>query len=191
MSTPGRKTRMDKRARRAPSPAFSLVESVVSGSVILFAVAVLAPSGRAARERDHVAVCLANLRAIGQASLIYAGEDPNEIFIPVPDTNVLPDASGAIEWGGKAGIGQSADPNNPARSIFGTASYRGPAHRRQRSAYLRRHHQRSDRHHRLVAAGAWFPGLEILARDLLCGLGLDGPQPHLLELVGCSRLLAP
>ena len=129
MSTPGRKTRMDKGAYSSLSAAFSLVESVVAGSVILFAIAVLAPSVRAARESGHVAACLANLRAIGQASLIYAGEDPNEIFIPVPDTNVLPDASGAIEWGGKAGIGQSADPNNPARSIFGTASYRGPAHR--------------------------------------------------------------
>ena len=129
MCTPDLKTRVDKPARGAAAPAFTLVESVVAGSVILFAIAVLAPSVRAARERDHVAACLANLRAIGQASLIYAGEDPNEMFIPVPNTDVLYDACGAVEWGGKAGIGQSPDPNNLARSIFGTDSYRGPAHR--------------------------------------------------------------
>ena len=129
MSIPDRKTRMDKAARGTATPAFTLVESVVVGSVILFAIAVLVPSVRAARERGHVAACLANLRTIGQASLTYAGEDPNEIFIPVPNWAVLDYFTGALEWGGKAGRGEPANPNDPTTSRYGTGAYRGPAHR--------------------------------------------------------------
>ncbi len=109
--------------------AFTLVEVLVAASVTLFAFSVLAPALGAARGRDHLAGCLANLRAIGQASLSYAADDLNEIMIPVPNTDNLPAASGAIEWGGKSGRGQSYSPGNPVWSIFGTAAFRGPAHR--------------------------------------------------------------
>jgi len=109
--------------------AFSLVEVLVAGSVIVFALAILAPALGAARGRDALADCLANMRAIGQASLIYANDDPNEIMIPVPDYMVLPRSCGALEWGGKSGRGQSTAAGDPCTSIFGTGAYRGPAHR--------------------------------------------------------------
>ncbi|MCK4658622.1 MAG: prepilin-type N-terminal cleavage/methylation domain-containing protein [Phycisphaerae bacterium] len=108
--------------------AFTLVELLVVVSIIALLIAILLPSLRKAREQAKIAVCLANLTGLTKASLIYADEDPNELMIPVPDTSVLPEASGAIEWGGKAGKGQSPD-GEVANSIFGTASYRGPAHR--------------------------------------------------------------
>ena len=109
--------------------AFSLVEVLVAGSVFLFALAVLAPALGAARGRDALADCLANMRAIGQASLTYAGDDPNEIMIPVPHWELLYQACGAIEWGGKSGRGQPTTAGDPSTSIFGTGAYRGPAHR--------------------------------------------------------------
>ncbi|MFH0981771.1 MAG: hypothetical protein V2A79_09550 [Planctomycetota bacterium] len=110
-------------------PGFTLVETAGTASVILFALVVVASASRGTREHDRLTECQANLRAIGQASLVYAAEDPGELMIPVPVWQVLYDASGAIEWGGKSGRGQSYVPGDPAMSIFGTAAYRGPAHR--------------------------------------------------------------
>ncbi|MFH0983288.1 MAG: hypothetical protein V2A79_17350, partial [Planctomycetota bacterium] len=121
-------TRRDRRGDSA-SPAFTLVETAGTASVALFALVVVASASRGTRERDRLTECQANLRTIGQASLTYAADDPNEIMIPVPVWQVLYDEAGAIEWGGKSGRGQSWNPGDPAMSIFGTAAYRGPAHR--------------------------------------------------------------
>ncbi|MCP4591786.1 MAG: type II secretion system protein, partial [bacterium] len=131
---PSASERLSGHTRRTlPTPpstrAFTLIETVVAGTLLVSFLALLAPSLRAARNADNLADCLANLRTIGQASLTYAAEDPNELIIPVPNIEVLPVASGDLEWGGKSGIGQGYNPNNPASSIFGTAAYRGPAHR--------------------------------------------------------------
>jgi len=115
--------------RTGVSWGFTLVETVIAASVALFVLAVLASSVRAARTRDRTADCLANMRTIGQASLVYAAEDPNELLIPVPNLDVLPTASGTFEWGGKAGAGQSTQPPDVTYSVFGTRSFRGPAHR--------------------------------------------------------------
>ncbi|MCP4591785.1 MAG: hypothetical protein GY842_13680, partial [bacterium] len=109
--------------------AFTLIETVVAGTLLVGVLALLAPSLRAARNADNLAGCLANLRTIGQASLTYAAEDPDELMIPVPNIEVLPAASGDLEWGGRSGTGQRHKPSDPASSIFGTGSYRGPAHR--------------------------------------------------------------
>ena len=128
MHAPVPQTRTDEVTWGSTSRAFTLVESLVAASVILFALSVLAPALLEARDQNHLAGCLANLRGIGQASLVYAGEDPNEIMIPVPYTDYIPEACGAIEWGGKAGSGQSWIPL-PGQSIFGTGAFRGPAHR--------------------------------------------------------------
>ncbi|MCK4660830.1 MAG: prepilin-type N-terminal cleavage/methylation domain-containing protein [Phycisphaerae bacterium] len=110
------------------SAGFTLVELLVVVSIIALLIAILLPSLRKAREQAKLATCMANLTGLAKASLVYAGDDSNEIMIPVPDTRVLPDASGAIEWGGKAGKGQSRT-GEEAESIFGTDAYRGPAHR--------------------------------------------------------------
>ena len=108
---------------------FTLVELLVVVSIIALLIAILLPSLRKAREQAKLATCMANMTGFTKASLTYAADDPGENMIPVPDTDVLYDASGAVEWGGKAGIGQSPSAGDPTRSIFGTDSYRGPAHR--------------------------------------------------------------
>ena len=119
--------------KRAPSGwrprGFTLVELLVVVSIIALLIAILLPSLRKAREQAKLATCLANMTGIAKASLTYAADDPGENMIPVPDTSVLQDASGALEFGGKSGIGQSPNLNNPALSVYGTAAYRGPAHR--------------------------------------------------------------
>jgi hypothetical protein len=120
---------MCKPTCRMVRPAFTLVESAAGGVAVLLVMTVLAAATRTTRDRDKLAGCLANMRAIGQASRAYAAEDPKEILIPVPVTRVLYRASGFIEWGGKAGVGQPATANDPTQSPFGTGSYRGPAHR--------------------------------------------------------------
>ncbi len=117
-------------ARR--SRAFTLVELLVVVSIIALLIAILLPSLRKAREQAKTAACLANMTGIAKASLTYAADDPNENMIPVPDTENLYYAAGSLEWGGKAGRGESPGaPQNPdyAQSIYGTGAYRGPAHR--------------------------------------------------------------
>ncbi len=119
---------MQSQARTAKS-ALTLVETAAIVVVGLLALAVLAPAAHNTRAGSQLTGCRANMRAIGQASRAYAAEDPNEILIPVPVTNVLHRASGAVKWGGRAGKGQSNVPSDPTFSEFGTTSYRGPAHR--------------------------------------------------------------
>ncbi len=108
---------------------FTLVELLVVVSIIALLIAILLPSLRRAREQAKLATCLANLTGVSKASLTYGADDPGENMIPVPVTDVLPFASGAIEWGGKAGKGQPTSPGDPSQSEFGTMAYRGPAHR--------------------------------------------------------------
>ena len=105
------------------------MELLVVVSIIALLIAILLPSLRKAREQAKLATCLANMTGIAKASLVYAADDPGENMIPVPRTDVLPDASGSIEWGGKSGMGQAQPKEQIGRSPFGTFGYRGPAHR--------------------------------------------------------------
>ena len=108
---------------------FTLVESVVMGTLVVAVLAVAPASLRRVRGDANLTACLDNLRAIGAASLTYAADDPTEQFIPVPALEALDLGSGAFEWGGKAGRGQPAVPGDIASSRFGTGAFRGPAHR--------------------------------------------------------------
>ena len=117
-------------ARGVPrSRAFTLVELLVVVSIIALLIAILLPSLRKAREQAKLATCMANMTGLAKAGLVYAADDPGENMIPVPNTDYLPEASGAVEWGGKSGIGQPQSAGDPSQSIFGTAAFRGPAHR--------------------------------------------------------------
>ena len=119
-----------RRARRTRrSRAFTLVELLVVVSIIALLIAILLPSLRKAREQAKLAACLANMTGIGKSGITYAADDPGENMIPVPDWKILDYASGALEWGGKSGIGEAEPETNLAMSRYGTSAYRGPAHR--------------------------------------------------------------
>jgi type II secretory pathway pseudopilin PulG len=122
------------RGRRPPGPprrlwGFTLLELLAAASAVSLSLAVAGAVVGDTRGRDKLSGCLANLRLLGQASRAYAAEDAHEFIIPIPNLDVLPIASGAYEWGGKAGVGQSTEPGNPTYSVFGTRNFRGPGHR--------------------------------------------------------------
>ena len=107
----------------------TLVEMAACGLMLTSTLAAVAPALHRVRGDSALSGCLANIRAIGAASLTYSAEDPTEQFIPVPVLEVFSEASGWFEWGGKAGRGESSVPGNITYSYYGTRSYRGPAHR--------------------------------------------------------------
>lgn len=109
--------------------SFTFIELSAAGCMVAMSLAVVLPMQRSVRQQDRLAGCLANLRAIGAASLTYAAEDPNQLFVPVADLSVLAQGSGAFEWGGKAGRGSSSQSGNITYSYWGTRNFRGPAHR--------------------------------------------------------------
>lgn len=109
--------------------AVTLVECLALAPIAVFAGASLLAATQRNAQQDDLARCLANLRAIGQASLTYAAEDSSGFFIPVPALEALPVAPGAFEWGGKAGSGDRTNLSSIATSNWGTSVWRGPAHR--------------------------------------------------------------
>jgi prepilin-type N-terminal cleavage/methylation domain-containing protein len=66
-----------KRAR-----AFTLIELLIVIAIIAILAAILLPVLAAAQEKGKRAQCINNLRQVGVASLMYAG-DNNDVFIPV------------------------------------------------------------------------------------------------------------
>ncbi len=87
-------------AARRTRRAFTLVELLVVISAITILMAILLPVLRAARERGRRAACMANLRSLGQAIILYAGDNQDRLVpgdCPVPwavwaqPSDLLPD----------------------------------------------------------------------------------------------------
>jgi prepilin-type N-terminal cleavage/methylation domain-containing protein/prepilin-type processing-associated H-X9-DG protein len=68
-------------ASRAATDAFTLVELLVVIGIIAVLIGVLLPALARAREQGQTAACLSNLRQLGQAYVMYAGE--NKGFLPM------------------------------------------------------------------------------------------------------------
>ncbi|MHC4395670.1 MAG: type II secretion system protein [Planctomycetota bacterium] len=88
--------------------AFTLIELLVVISIIAMLMAILLPSLRNAREQGKRAVCMANLRSIGQGIYIYANDNRERLIpgdFPV-SWNVWGKPMGGV-WGGPPGVGNS------------------------------------------------------------------------------------
>ncbi len=112
--------------------AFTLIELLVVVSIIALLISILLPSLRQAREQTKSAVCLADLKGLGTASLVYSAGDQNESSMPVHkgvlDSTISPPLRRQIAFygfGGKSGRGESQG----STFFWGTGEGKGPAHR--------------------------------------------------------------
>lgn len=94
--------------RHTSFTGFTLVELLVVVAIIALLLSILLPSLARAREQSKRAKCLANLKDIGNASVIYATDDEGDILVPGPRKKGYPATGslwfwGAQHFGGKGG----------------------------------------------------------------------------------------
>jgi len=77
-------------------PGFTLMELLVVLAIIALLLAMLIPSLQAAREQARSAVCLANLRQIGSAMTMYAGDNRGWLPLGPADRLCYRDAKGNL-----------------------------------------------------------------------------------------------
>ncbi len=64
-------------------PALTITELAVVGIMLVVLTAVVLPGVAAVSRRDAGATCLSNLGQLGQASLMYASDDPRSLIVPM------------------------------------------------------------------------------------------------------------
>ena len=112
-------------SRAKPGAAFTLVELLVVIGIIALLIAILLPSLNRARETSNRIKCASNLRQVGQAMLLYAGENKGHYartyYMPgSPLTDAVSPftqtgAGAASPFGGLKGF---VGTNNVAAAIF-------------------------------------------------------------------------
>ena len=84
---------------------FTLLELLVSVSIISLLIGIVAPGLTAARRSSRSSVCLSNLRQLAVGCAAYSNTDPNSLILPahpISDTDEL-HHDGKYDWGGKSG----------------------------------------------------------------------------------------
>lgn len=111
--TQSRATQSTAPTRKVPSlcrprAGFSLIELLVVIAIISMLLYLLVPAVGKAREQGRKAVCLSNLRSIGQAVHQYAGEDAGNHAVPMHPSMLEADeywikrTAMWFSWGGRA-----------------------------------------------------------------------------------------
>lgn len=92
------------------APAFTLLELLVVIAIIALLIAILLPSLATSRAEGHKAVCLANMRGLGQAFSMYSDDDASGLTSPIhPKAETTWIYDGEYEYGGKTGLGVFAN----------------------------------------------------------------------------------
>ena len=68
---------------KRPRTAFTLIELLVVVAIIALLISILLPSLHRARQQAHSAVCLSNLRSMGQAVIVYSAETKDQLPGPL------------------------------------------------------------------------------------------------------------
>ena len=75
------------KAARERRPGFTLIELLVVIAVIAILAALLLPALAAAKRRAQAGVCLSNLRQLGMANIMFAGDNDGTMLLPADATN--------------------------------------------------------------------------------------------------------
>ncbi len=106
--------------------AFTLIELLVVVAIIALLISILLPSLQGAREQGKRALCLSNMKQIGQASQSYAVDDPRELLVPGHRMNYYIDHGfgfGGMHWGWRTALpfaygGRTPQVNMPTESGY-------------------------------------------------------------------------
>jgi prepilin-type N-terminal cleavage/methylation domain-containing protein len=92
----------ERRPARVPSsrraPAFTLVELLVVIGIIALLISILLPALSKARENGNWAACMSNMKQIGNALMMYAGEHKQYLPRPASATTYGPLPDDFIFW---------------------------------------------------------------------------------------------
>jgi len=96
----------DRPSRRPQSAGFTLLELLVVIAIIAVLISVLIPAIASARAEGTKAKCLANLKGLGDAMIIYSIDDEKGFTSPIhPKAECGWLYDGEYEYGGKTGLG--------------------------------------------------------------------------------------